>query len=169
MFRSLWKWHKKRKVLAKCSGKSPFSLTFQRIRYFSEYLGSQSDVLEFSMCQMLGQTCGTRWQKKKAGVERHCFESFPKKDSNEWACLHCPAAWREFCGFRFHCSSIFKGSLPTWKIQSYSKLQQFRKWPAEIPDTLLGLTGIGNTVSKATWVQIQQAGWGCWNSLSVVI
>ena len=40
------------KVLAKCSGKSPFS----------EYIGFQSDALEFSNCQMLGLTCGTTWQ-----------------------------------------------------------------------------------------------------------
>ena len=38
------------KVLAKRLGKSPFS----------EYLGFQSYALEFSMPQMLGQTCGTR-------------------------------------------------------------------------------------------------------------
>ena len=38
------------KVLAKCLDKS----------LFSEYLGFQSDVLEFSMRQMLGQTCGTK-------------------------------------------------------------------------------------------------------------
>ena len=41
------------KVLAKCSGKIPFS----------EYRGFQSKALEFSMCQMLGQTCGISLQQ----------------------------------------------------------------------------------------------------------
>ena len=38
------------KVLAKRSVKSPFS----------DYPWLQSNALEFSMCQMLGQICGTR-------------------------------------------------------------------------------------------------------------
>ena len=33
--------------------------------HLSEYLGFQSDTLEFSMCRMRGQTLGTRWWKKK--------------------------------------------------------------------------------------------------------
>ena len=41
----------KEKVLAKCSGKSPFS----------EYLGFQSNGLEFSKCQILARTCATIW------------------------------------------------------------------------------------------------------------
>ena len=36
-----------------------------------------------------------------------------------------------------------KVAIQTWKIQSLSKLRQFRKRRAEIPDTQLGLTGIG--------------------------
>ena len=50
------------KVLAKCSGKFPFS----------EYIGFQSDPPDFSNCQMLGLTCGTTWQYvgRKAGVKK---------------------------------------------------------------------------------------------------
>ena len=46
----------KEKVLAKCSGKSPFS----------KYLGFQSDGLEFSKCKILhvGRIYGTIWWKK---------------------------------------------------------------------------------------------------------
>ena len=48
-------------------------------------------------------------------------------------------------GFRIFLSVLYlKVAGPTRKIQSSSKLWQFRKWQAEIPDTLLGLTGIGN-------------------------
>ena len=44
---------------------------------------------------------------------------------------------------------------PTWKIQSLSKLtgRQVRKWKAEIQDTQLGLTGIGN--HSITWSLFQ--------------
>ena len=64
------------KVLAKCSGKSPFS----------KYLGFQSNALEFSKCQMLGRTCGIIWLKKKRGWEAE----FQERIRKEWAC---PAAW----------------------------------------------------------------------------
>ena len=49
-----------------------------------------------------------------------------------------PAAWRSFVG----CQCL-KVACTTRKIQSSSKLQQFQNWQAEIPDTPLGLTGIG--------------------------
>ena len=39
--------------------------------------------------------------------------------------------------------SYFKAAGPTRKIQSSSKLWQVQKGNAEIPDTPLGLTGIG--------------------------
>ena len=50
-------------------------------------------------------------------------------------------------GFRiFLPVRYLKAADPTRKIQSSSKLGQFRKWRAEIPDTPLGLTGIGKTI-----------------------
>ena len=57
------------KTLAKCSGKSPCS----------EYLGFQSDALEFSMRQMLEQTCRTRRWRKKWSLRGR----IPRKDSKE--------------------------------------------------------------------------------------
>ena len=67
-----------------------------------------------------------------------------KKDfRKEWACLQA-AAWREFCGFSDRTARLKVAGL-TLKIQSSSKLRQFWKWQAEVPDTPLGLTGIGNT------------------------
>ena len=47
----------------------------------------------------------------------------------------------------FSARQVFEGDWPRWpdsEMQSSSKLQQFRKWRAEIPDTPLGLTGIGS-------------------------
>ena len=63
-------------MIAKCSGKSPFS----------KYLGFQSNALEFSKCQVLGRTCGIIWLKKKRGWEAE----FQERIRKEWAC---PAAW----------------------------------------------------------------------------
>ena len=61
------------KVLVKRSGKSSFS----------EYLGFESDALEFPICYMLGQTCGIQWWKKKRRLRGRIHE-----------------AWREFSCFR---------------------------------------------------------------------
>ena len=57
-----------------------------------------------------------------------------------------PTSWRESLGFRIPLPSAhpyLKVAGPARKIQSSSKLRQVRKWKAEIPDTPLGLTGIG--------------------------
>ena len=78
----------KEKVLAKCSGKSPFS----------EYLGFQSNGLEFSKCQILARTCATIWWEKKRGSRSR----IPRKDSKR---MSMPASWREFLGFGFFCPS----------------------------------------------------------------
>ena len=59
---------------------------------FSEYLWFQSDALLFSICQMLGQTCGTRWWKKKRGLRGR----IPRKDSKR---ISMPAVWKEFSWF----------------------------------------------------------------------
>ena len=85
MFRFIWKWHNKRKVRTnlKGSGKLPFS----------EFLGLQSHGLEFSKCQILGQTCATIWWKKKLESRSR----IPKKDSKR---VSMPASWWEFFGFR---------------------------------------------------------------------
>ena len=66
----------KEKLLAKCSGKSPFS----------KHPWFQSDALEFSTCQMLGQTCGTslKMMEEKAWVERQ--NSKKGLEKNEHAC-----------------------------------------------------------------------------------
>ena len=48
------------KVLAKCACKLPFS----------EYRGYQSDALEFSIYQLLGQTFWNKMMEEKAGAER---------------------------------------------------------------------------------------------------
>ena len=76
--------------------------------------------------------------RKSGGQEAE----FQERIQKEWACLHSGGS---FLGFRFHCQcpSIFKVAGPTRKIQSSSKLQQVLRWKAEIPDTPLGLTGIG--------------------------
>ena len=50
-------------------------------------------------------------------------------------------AGESFCDFRFHYKSVFKLACLTWKNKSRSKLWQFRKWRAEIQDTLHRLTG----------------------------
>ena len=82
----------KEKVLAKSSGKLSFS----------EYRGFQSDALEFSMCQMLGQTCGTEMMElKKILKSGGCpVEMQNFKTGFERMCM--PAAWtrREFSFFR---------------------------------------------------------------------
>ena len=123
-------------VLAKCSGKP----------YFSEYLWFQSDALEFSMCQMLGQTCGTRWWKKKRGLRGR----IPRKNSKQWAWLQRGGS-SSFTGFESNSPSVVeKVADPTPKIQSSAKLWKVLKWQAEIPDTPLRLTGTGDWLSDIT-------------------
>ena len=76
--------------------------------------------------------------EEKAGIEKQ--NSKKGFEKNEHAC-----SW-SFVGFRFHCQSIFKGGQldkETSKLVKAQSLRQFQKWQAEIPDTPLGLTGIG--------------------------
>ena len=111
MFRFIWKWHNKRKSahkLWKGSSKSPFS----------EYLGFQSNGLEFSKCQILGQTCTIIcWQTRKSWVWEAEFQE------RVW-CLHCGGS---FLGFRFHCQSVFKGGWPDLENSKLVKGQKFPK------------------------------------------
>ena len=85
----------KEKVHTKGSGKLPFS----------EYLGFQSNGLEFSKCQILARTCATIWWKKKRGQEAE----FQERIRKELACLHRGGS---FLGFGFHCPSVFRGGWP---------------------------------------------------------
>ena len=55
----------------------------------------------------------------------------------------CPAVPGVFVVLDPSASQYLKVASLTQKIQSSSKLWQVQKWKAEIPDTLLGLTGIG--------------------------
>ena len=75
--------------------------------------------------------------KKKAGVKKQNSEKGFEKNE------HASDVVGTF-GFRiFLPVRYLKAAGPTRKIQSSSKLRQFRKRRAEIPDTPLGLTGIG--------------------------
>ena len=76
--------------------------------------------------------------EEKAGVEKQNSEKGFEKNE------HASDVVGTF-GFRiFLPVRYLKAAGPTRKIQSSSKLRQFRKRRAEIPDTPLGLTGIGN-------------------------
>ena len=75
--------------------------------------------------------------EEKAGVEMQ--NSKKRFEKNEHACIV-----EGVLGFRIFLPVWYlKVAGPTRKIQSLSKLRQFRKRRAEIPDTPLGLTGIG--------------------------
>ena len=75
--------------------------------------------------------------EEKAGVEKQNSEKGFEKNE------HASDVVGTF-GFRiFLPVRYLKAAGPTRKIQSSSKLRQFRKRRAEIPDTPLGLTGIG--------------------------
>ena len=74
----------KEKVRTKGSGELPFS--FFRVP-FSEYLGFQSNGLEFSKSQILGRTCATIWWKKKRGSRIEKQNSKKGFEKNEYACI----------------------------------------------------------------------------------
>ena len=121
-------------MCTKGSGKLPFS----------ECLGFQSNGLEFSKCRILARTCTTIWCKKKRVEKQNSEKGFEK---NEHACIV-----EGVLGFRIFLPVWnLKAAGPTRKFQSSSKLRQFRKRRAEIPDTPLGLTGIG----KSRWRRVQ--------------
>ena len=73
-----------KKKCAQGSGKLP-----------SEYLGFQSNGLEFAKCQILGLTCATIWWKKKQSQEAEFQERIQKK----WACLHHWGSFLSQAGF----------------------------------------------------------------------
>ena len=116
---------------------------YERIRQitFSEYLWFQSNGLEFSKCQILARTCATIWWKKKWGSRSR----IPRKEKTEHAYIvEGVLGFRIFLPVRY-----LRVAGPARKIQNSSRLRQFRKWQAEIPDTPLGLTGIGNLCSQS--------------------
>ena len=76
--------------------------------------------------------------EEKAGVEKQNSEKGFEKNDNACSVVG-TFGFRIFLPVRY-----LKAAGPTRKIQSSSKLRQFRKRRAEIPDTPLGLTGIGN-------------------------
>ena len=98
----------KYKVLAKRSGKSPFS----------EYLGFQSTGLEFLKCQILARTCaGVEKQNSKKGFEK-----------NKHVCiLEGVLGFRIFLPIQPEYLKVVGPPGQTRKIQSSSKLRQFRK------------------------------------------
>ena len=75
--------------------------------HFSEYLRFQSKGLEFSKCQILGQTCATImiWRKKKWGSGSR----IPRKDSKR---MSMPTQWREFLGFLIPLPVHIQGGRP---------------------------------------------------------
>ena len=103
---------KKEEVLAKGSGKSPFS----------EYLWFQSNSLEFSKCLILGRTCAIWWKKKRGQeAEFHLVkEGFEKI---EHACSVEGILWVSDST----ALTYFKVACPTRKILSTSKLRKFLK------------------------------------------
>ena len=82
-------------------------------------------------CWMHGQTCGTRWWKKKRGSRSR----IPRKNSKR-ACLQRGGSFPRF-GFHSPTSSrqYLKLACPFLLNESLSKLQQFQKRQAEIQDT----------------------------------
>ena len=121
---------------------------------FSEYLGFQSNGLEFSKCQILAQTCATKWWKKKWWSRSR----IPRKDLKR---MSMPASWREFLGFWFFClSGISRWLAWLGKFKATQSSLQFQKWWAEILDTQLGLTGIGRVNVGLILVQ-------CWDKISL--
>ena len=79
---------------------------------FSEYLGFQSNGLEFSKCQILGRTCARIWWKEKRGLR----STIPRKDLKG---MSMPVTWREFSWLRIRVPvrkiglmlGVFKGVL----------------------------------------------------------
>ena len=69
MFRLMWKWpNKRRKMLAKRSGKSPFS------EHLAYDLGFQSNGLEFSKCQILLSELVQLYGGRKSGGREAEFQ-----------------------------------------------------------------------------------------------
>ena len=142
MFRLIWKWHNKRK---KCVRKDQANYLFQSIS------GSKIRDWNFQSVKCLDdselvQQYGGR---KSGGWEAE----FQERIQKEWACLYRGGS---FLGFELHCRSVkvaLGGGLDSENSNS-SLLRQVRKWKAEIPDTPLGLTGIGKrTEGKISIVQ----------------
>ena len=79
--------------------------------------------------------------EEKEGVEKQNSEKGFEKNGHAWDVVGID----RIVGFRIFLPVLYlKAGGPTRKIQSSSKLRQFRKWRAEIPDMPLGLTGRAN-------------------------
>ena len=114
MFRFMWKWHNK----SACE--MIRQITFFRVSWVpKQWTGI------FKVSNTCTNLCNNMVEEKAGSRSR-----IPRKDSKR---MSMPALWREFLGFGFSASPVFKAAGPTRKIQSSSKLRQFRKWQAEIP------------------------------------
>ena len=127
MFRFMWEWHNKRKS------------AYERIRQITFFRVSRVPKQRTGIFKV-SNTCTNLYNnmvEEKAGVEKQNSEKGFEKNE------HASDVVGTF-GFRiFLPVRYLKAAGPTRKIQSSSKLRQFRKRRAEIPDTPLGLTGIG--------------------------
>ena len=125
MFRFMWKLHNKRKSACKM---------FRQITFFKASQVSKQWAGIFKVSNVF-------WNNKmeeKAGVKKQIFKKGLGLEENEHTCSvegiflvsdsTAPPYWKLVCPIRTN--------------QSLSKLLQFWKWQAKIPDTPLGLTGI---------------------------
>ena len=99
---------------------------------------SGSEVIDwnFQSVKYLDKLLQQYGGRKSRGQEAE----FQERIRKEWACLHGGGSLWVSDSIA---SPYLKVAGPTRKIQSLSKLWQFRKWRAEIQNILLGLTGMG--------------------------
>ena len=110
------------------SGSKAMDWNFQCVKYLDKYLEQDE---------------GRKSEDRDA--------EFNERIRKEWACLQSGGS---FVVSDPSARPYLKVAGPTWKIQSSSKLWQFRffgRWQAEIPYTPLGLTGAGKHYDQAFW------------------
>ena len=127
----------------------------QANQLFQNISGSKAMHWNFSSVNLLSAWTNLwcKMMEEKAGSRSR----FQRKDSKR---MSMPAAWGEFIVSGSTARPYSKHAGPTRTSQSSRKLQQFRNRQAEIPDTLLGLTGIANRGCPrclSSWKQISQS------------
>ena len=113
------------KTLAKCSGKSPFSVSWVPMRCSGIFylLNAWTNMKNKMM-------------EEKEGLRGRIPRKYRKKE-------HACSVLEVFVVSDLSARQYLKVACPNRKIQSSSKLRQVQKGKAEIPDTQLGLTGTG--------------------------
>ena len=130
MFRFMWHWDYKRKSPCEMLRQITFFRVSQVPKRFSVAILWNFQCVK-CLDKHLEQDDGRRHGGWKAEFQE-------RSRKNEHACS------MEGVFVVLDLSACLKVAGPTRIIQNSSKLRQVRKWQAEIPDTPLGLTGIGD-------------------------